>query len=68
MKLTDWIEQNQLSLTEVGRRLGTSQGHISDLCAERFWPSREVFGKLWRLTSGAVTPNDFLSSEERGEA
>jgi len=38
------------------------------LCRERFWPSRDMFAKLWRFTGGAVTPNDFLSPEERGEA
>jgi len=27
-----------------------------------------MFAKLWRFTGGAVTPNDFLSPEERGEA
>jgi len=67
MKFADWIGQQQLSKSEVGRRLGISQGHVSDLCAGRFWPSRAVAAKIWQLTGGAVTPNDFLSDEERGE-
>jgi len=66
MKFSDWIEQERLSRSEVGRRLGISQGHISDLCAGRFWPSRSIAVRIWRLTDGAVTPNDFLTDEEIG--
>jgi 3,4-dihydroxy 2-butanone 4-phosphate synthase/GTP cyclohydrolase II len=67
MTFAAWVEQQQLSKSEVGRQLGISPGHVSDLCAGRFWPSRKVAIKIWRLTDGAVTPNDFLSDEERGE-
>jgi 3,4-dihydroxy 2-butanone 4-phosphate synthase/GTP cyclohydrolase II len=67
MKFADWIKQQGFSQIEVGHQLGISQGHVSDLCAGRFWPSRAVALKILRLTGGAVTPNDFLSDEERAE-
>jgi hypothetical protein len=34
-------------------------------CSGRFWPSRGIAAKIWQLTGGAVTPNDFLTEEER---
>jgi len=52
---------------DVAQRLGISQGHVSDLVNGRFWPSRAIAIRIWRLTKGAVTPNDFLTEEERGE-
>jgi 3,4-dihydroxy 2-butanone 4-phosphate synthase/GTP cyclohydrolase II len=65
MQLGDWIEQRGLSRSEVARQLGISPGHVTDLCAGRFWPSRAVAIKIWRLTDGAVTPNDFLTEGEK---
>jgi hypothetical protein len=67
MTLTDWIARENLTQTEVAFRLGLSQGHVSDLCAGRFWPSRTIAAKIWRMTKGAVTPNDFLTDTERSE-
>jgi transcriptional regulator with XRE-family HTH domain len=67
MKLADWMKQEGLTQTEAGRRLGIRQGHVSDLVNGRFWPSRALAAKIWRVTNGAVTPTDFLTDEERGE-
>jgi transcriptional regulator with XRE-family HTH domain len=60
MKLADWIQQQGMLRTEFARQLGVSGGHVSDLCNHRNWPTREVFRRIWELTDGAVTPNDFL--------
>ena len=67
MKFADWLEQQDLTQVDVAQRLGISQGHVSDLVNGRFWPSRAIAIRIWRLTKGAVTPNDFLTEEERGE-
>jgi hypothetical protein len=63
MKLADWIRETGLTRTQVARQLGISQGHLTDLCNGRFWPGRRLAVKIWKLTDGAVTPNDFLSDE-----
>ena len=65
MKLAEWIRQHHLTLVEIAHRLDTSQGYVSDLIAGRGWPSRVMAAKIWRLTGGAVTPNDFLEDHEK---
>jgi transcriptional regulator with XRE-family HTH domain len=67
MRFADWLEQQGLTQAEASKKLGISQGHVSDLCSGRFWPGRALVAKIWRLTKGAVTPNDFLTDEDRGE-
>jgi 3,4-dihydroxy 2-butanone 4-phosphate synthase/GTP cyclohydrolase II len=62
------MKQQRLTQVEVAQRLGISQGHVSDLCNGRFWPSRGVAVRIWRLTEGAVTPNDFLTEMDLEEA
>jgi 3,4-dihydroxy 2-butanone 4-phosphate synthase / GTP cyclohydrolase II len=60
MHLADWITEHGYRRIDVARRLGISSGHISDLCRGRFWPSRELAQRIYDMTGGAVTPNDFL--------
>jgi len=67
MKFGDWIAQQGLTQAEVGRQLGIRQGHVSEIVSGRFWPTRRIFAKIWRFTEGAVTPNDFLTEDERSE-
>jgi predicted XRE-type DNA-binding protein len=67
MKFGDWIDRKGLTQVDVGAKLGIGQGHVSDLVAGRFWPSRAIAVKIWHLTKGAVTPNDFLTDEETDE-
>jgi hypothetical protein len=62
MTLDEWITQSGLSRIDVARKLRISPGHVTDLCNGRFWPSRAIAEKIWQLTDGAVTPNDFLKS------
>ena len=60
MKLRDWIKRHGLTQVEVGLRLGMPQGQVSELVNQKTWPTRETFQKIWKLTKGHVTPNDFL--------
>lgn len=64
MKFVEWVEQSGLTRTEVARRLGISQGHATDLCNRRFWPTLPLLLKIKRLTNGQVMPNDFLPDED----
>ena len=53
-----------MSRSEIARALDISRGHVTDLCNRRFWPTREMAQKIWKLTSGEVTPTDFLFADE----
>lgn len=64
MKFADWIDSRGLLRAEIARRLGVSQGHVTDLCNNRFWPTRAMAQRIWRLTGGEVTPNDYLFEDE----
>jgi hypothetical protein len=58
--LSEWIAKSGFRRIDVARSLGISTGHLTDLCNNRIWPTRSLFRKMWRLTSGSVTPNDVL--------
>lgn len=63
MKLADYILQQGISNAEFARRSGLSEGTISLLCKDESWLKRDTAERIFRATDGAVTPNDFLSSE-----
>ena len=63
MKLGDWLKRNQVSRADFARRIGVSPGAVTLICREHgSWLSRETAKRIVAETSGAVTPNDFLSS------
>jgi 3,4-dihydroxy 2-butanone 4-phosphate synthase/GTP cyclohydrolase II len=66
MRLPEWIEQSGMRRVEIARHLGISPGSLTDLCNNRFWPTRSLAQRIWRLTQGEVGPNDYLfvSKEE----
>ncbi len=62
MKLGDWLKRHQVSRTDFARRIGVSPGAVTLICREHgSWLSRETAERIVAETSGAVTPNDFLS-------
>ncbi len=68
MKLGAWLQQNNISRTDFARRVGLSKGAISQICnQDGAWVSRETALHILRETSGAVTPNDFLSCDASKE-
>ena len=66
MTLADWIRFKRLRRTQVAQLLGISPGHVTDLCNNRFWPTREMAQRIWHLTEGDVTPNDYLFENDSG--
>jgi 3,4-dihydroxy 2-butanone 4-phosphate synthase / GTP cyclohydrolase II len=66
MKLPDWLENNSVSRSQFARRIGLSPASVTALCNDpTVWISRETAEKIATATEGAVTPNDFLTLEEK---
>jgi 3,4-dihydroxy 2-butanone 4-phosphate synthase / GTP cyclohydrolase II len=61
MKLSDWLNTQDISRVEFARRTGLSPSAVTQLCNnEDAWLSRETAEVIFRETNGAVTPNDFM--------
>ncbi|MGY4224398.1 transcriptional regulator with XRE-family HTH domain [Bradyrhizobium sp. USDA 4503] len=60
MKLSDWIAREGLSHQEVGDRIGKSQAAVSRYAAGKRMPDEETLIKIFEVTAGEVTPNDFV--------
>lgn len=58
MKLSEWLANSSTSQSEFARRLGVSQGRISQLVAGE-QPSLDLAVKIAALTNNRVQPQDF---------
>jgi 3,4-dihydroxy 2-butanone 4-phosphate synthase / GTP cyclohydrolase II len=58
MKLSEWLTNNSTSQSEFARRLGITQGRISQIVAGE-QPSLELAMKIAGLTNNQVRPQDF---------
>ena len=67
MRLSDWMYRERLNQAGVSRKLKISQGHVSTLLKNAIWPSRDLFQRIWAMTGGEVTPNDFLWIDDEGQ-
>lgn len=67
MRLSDWMYRERLNQAGVSRKLKISQGHVSTLLKNAIWPSRDLFQRIWAMTGGEVTPNDFLWIDDDGQ-
>jgi DNA-binding transcriptional regulator YdaS (Cro superfamily) len=64
-KFRDWVDRSGLRRSEIARQLAISSGHLSDLIDGRIpYPGRKTAQKIYRLTEGEVTPNDFLWDDD----
>jgi len=61
MKLSDWITREGRSHQEVGSRIGKSQAAVSRYAAGKRMPDEETLIKIFEVTGGEVTPNDFVN-------
>ena len=58
MKLSDWLTNSGTSQSELARRLGITQGRVSQLVAGA-QPSLELANKIAAVTGNKVRPSDF---------
>lgn len=66
MKLSDYLEQNNLTDAEFGVMIGKDRSSVTRLRAGSTKPSWDTAQKIADATHGAVTPNDFLPEQEAG--
>ncbi|HHN72863.1 MAG TPA: 3,4-dihydroxy-2-butanone-4-phosphate synthase, partial [Thermopetrobacter sp.] len=65
MKLAEWLKETGTTQAALARRLGISQGRVSQLVAGDA-PSLELALKITEATGGAVTPADFVAGYGTG--
>lgn len=59
-KLGGWIVDNDLTLVDVGERLGISHASVSRLCCGKQNVSLDTLCEISRMTNGAVTADDLV--------
>lgn len=64
MRLTEYLSQQGIKRTEFAAKLDVSPGTITGWCKGTFWPSKENAKRIVEETGGAVSPNDFLETED----
>ncbi|MGB8275637.1 MAG: helix-turn-helix transcriptional regulator [Alphaproteobacteria bacterium] len=66
MKLRDYRRRQQLTLAELGRRIGVSEGAVSRYESGSRIPDRATMARIARVTTGLVVPNDFFEMSQDG--
>jgi 3,4-dihydroxy 2-butanone 4-phosphate synthase/GTP cyclohydrolase II len=68
MKLSEYLDLNNIKRGEFASRIGVSGGRVTQLCDGSGWPSRDVAERIARITDGSVTADDFLRLDDPTEA
>ncbi|MBO6691094.1 MAG: 2-oxoglutarate dehydrogenase E1 component [Parvibaculum sp.] len=63
MKLTDWLESNNLTASAFAEQLGVSVSTVTRCMNGQRRPEWQTLDAIYKATGGQVTPNDFLSDE-----
>jgi transcriptional regulator with XRE-family HTH domain len=58
--LPEYLKRTSQTQKAFAERVGVAQSVISDICAGKLWPSREVWAKIADATGADVTPHDHL--------
>ncbi len=66
MKLSEYLNRNNLSLGQLAKRCGTSASTILRIKDGDVAPSKRVARALWNATNGQVTPNDLYGLHYAG--
>jgi transcriptional regulator with XRE-family HTH domain len=59
MTLKEWIKKSGTTAAEVAKKVGVESWTINRYTAGKRLPEPVLLVKLYKLTRGAVTPNDF---------
>jgi transcriptional regulator with XRE-family HTH domain len=65
MRLKDWLRANEMRGSEFAELVGITPSAVCQLQQGRVWPTRWTAKKIFELTDGTVTPNDFLDVCEK---
>lgn len=64
MKLSDFIDAQGLTASQFGVRIGVSRGAALRYATGARIPHPEIMARIYVVTGGAVTPNDFYDLPE----
>jgi hypothetical protein len=65
MTLAQWLGDHELSFAEFGRRLGVTTSEARRFALGERIPRRPTMQRVFLVTGGAVTPNDFYDLPSR---
>ncbi len=60
MTLADYLEAKKVSATALADQANVSVSTITRAARGEIIPSRDLMAKIFEVTNGAVTPNDFF--------
>jgi 3,4-dihydroxy 2-butanone 4-phosphate synthase/GTP cyclohydrolase II len=63
MKLSEWLKANRVGRSEFAALIGVSKGYVTQLC-DGAHPSIAMAQRIYEVTSGEVTPNDFMDLQK----
>ncbi|MBO6904233.1 MAG: helix-turn-helix domain-containing protein, partial [Parvibaculum sp.] len=63
MKLTDWLESQNLTASAFADQLGVSVSTVTRCMNGQRRPEWQTLDAIYKATGGQVTPNDFLSDD-----
>jgi transcriptional regulator with XRE-family HTH domain len=64
MKLTEYLKITNTTQDDFAKKVGLSQACISNYLNNRRFPSKYAMNKIFTLTGGKVSPNDFFNLKE----
>ena len=59
MKLSDFFKINKTKVNDFAMQVGVVRSAVYSYAKGEKVPSRETMQKIYKLTNGQVTPNDF---------
>ena len=62
MKLADYIAAEKITQSEFAARVGAAQQTVNQWCTGNRLPRAPQMKKIFSITSGAVSPNDFYEA------
>jgi DNA-binding XRE family transcriptional regulator len=64
--LRKFRRDNAMTLDGLASAIGVTKGYLSKIETRDQLPSMDLAQRIFEVTSGAVTPNDFIKTEETG--
>lgn len=65
MTLKKWLEKSRMRQAKFARAIGATPGLVSSYIGGAIWPSFAKFRRIYRVTNGEVTPNDFFFERKK---
>ena len=67
MKLKTWLTQSNIKRADFAAKIGITTATITRYLNGDRKPSADIFSKIFDVTKGNVTPNDFYDLPEKVE-